>query len=449
MSRFDVAIIGAGTAGLAAAHRVIELGGKVCVVEQGHAGGYGVHHGFLPIRLLTHEVKALSGRGESMPPLSELIEKVSPTIGQVASGQARGLEKAGVTWFKGKGIPAGKNQVVVDTGEGKESIEAGKIILCLGSQPKPIPTIPFDDDIWSTDRFLELSSLPPSLLIVGGHLLGIELAILFNELGCKVFLLEEKPRLMAEQDPELIDILEQGLKKQKVKALLNKKIVSIFKNDSKIDVSLDGGVKFSTDHILMVGERLGNTDSLDLDNLSVETGTNKEIWVDEGMKTSSENIYAAGSVTGHSHSMELSTEEGRVAASNAMGKQAVLNLQQVPLMLRSKPEIASVGCFADEAHHLGFRAVEGRCEFSELESAALEDTTSGFCKIIADRETRKVVGAQIVGEQATELMSLILTAIKRGISVKALAQISFGFGTRSRAVQEAARACVRVLGGGR
>ena len=131
--------------------------------------------------------------------------------------------------------------------------------------------------------------------------------------------MDENQRLIHDRDPDLITALETGFKKQKIKTLLGKKIISIFKDTEKIDITLDGGVKFSTERILVAGERVGNTADLGLDDLSIEKGASQEIWVNEMMETSLKGVFAAGSVTGRSRSLQISKEEGRVAGINAAG----------------------------------------------------------------------------------------------------------------------------------
>jgi dihydrolipoamide dehydrogenase len=240
----------------------------------------------------------------------------------------------------------------------------------------------------------------------------------------------------------LITALEVGFKKQKIKTLLGKKIISIFKDTEKIDVTLDGGVKFSTEKILVSGERLGNTVDLGLDDLSIERGPSQEIWVNENMETSLKGVFAAGSVTGRSRSLQISKEEGRVAGINAAGGSESVDQDQIPFCLQTQPEIASIGCLSENAHHKGYRAVVGRYNSSGADSANSHE--GDFCKIVADRESKRIIGAQILGAQASESIAQLQSNIREGVTVKKLVEISEP-APSFKLVISAAKKCVRAL----
>ncbi len=198
--------------------------------------------------------------------------------------------------------------------------------------------------------------------------------------------------------------------------------------------------------ILVGREREGCLEKTGIGELGLEQGEHGAIWTDEKMQTSQAGVYAAGSLTGHGRSYDRSQEEGRVAGANAMGKDKQLNPDQIPFRLYTSPEIASVGFRAEDAHHKGFRAVEGIFHESNLDKEAETAVSNGsFCRLVADRESRKLLGAQLVGQGAGDTLSMILLAIQRGTTVKTLAQISAGFGGGSRAVKEAARMCLKGL----
>ncbi len=446
---FDIAVIGGGTAGMSAARRASELGARVCLIEKNRLGGFGFNHGTFFIRYLLSIIQDHTSSANSLPTLSDLSASGKKMGLDVSLSLKNEIENLGITFFEGQGSLIEKNQIQIDGPQEKKLVKPKNIIICTGSISKPIATIPFDKDIQTTDAFSNFEKTPVSLLVVGGNKIGLEVSTLFNILGAKVFLVEEKSRLIADKDPELINILESNFKKQKIKTLLNKKIISILKKENEIDITLDGGIKFSVNKVLFECERLGNCENIGLNNNSLELGKNNEIWVNEKMETSFPGIFAAGSVTGHQHSAELSEEEGNVAAENALKKESVLNLDHVPFRLFSYPEICSVGSNLEEAHHKGYRGVEGRSCYESLEVSELHKKIEGICKIVVDRETRKIIGAQIAGPQAHELMTIILLALKRGSSIKVLSQISCGFGQYSRLIQEAAKDCLRSLTGAR
>ena len=155
---------------------------------------------------------------------------------------------------------------------------------------------------------------------------------------------------------------------------------------------------------------------------------------------------AAGSVTGSSSS-GLSEEQGRVAADNALGKSKTLNSDWVPHIVYTEPEIAAVGCTALEAHHKGFRAVEGRCDALQLGHSLIQDESAGWFKVVADKPSKRVIGAQIVSPSASEIIPLVLLAMRKGLTVGALAALPCGLSTESRGIREAAKACEKALQG--
>jgi dihydrolipoamide dehydrogenase len=310
MSEFDVVVIGGGTAGIASAQSAVEQGVRVALVELNRLGGHSLLKGQLPLQVIRAQLE----KPDEPISFERLVQKVEEEALELSKEIEDGLKSSGVECFKGEGVLEGSKQVRIGAGDDSSLLKSEKIVIATGSLPKPISKIPFDEQsIFYSDRLLDWKESPNSLLIIGGDKTGLEAASLFSLLGTKVFLVDENQRLIHDKDPDLITALEAGFKKQKIKTLLGKKIISIFKNNQKVDITLDGGVKFSTEKILVSGERQGNTANLGLDGLNIETGSDQEIWVNENMETSLKGVYAVGSVTGRSHSLQISKEEGRVA----------------------------------------------------------------------------------------------------------------------------------------
>jgi len=439
MEEFDVIVIGGGTAGVAAAQSAIEAGARVALVESSRLGGHSLFKGQLPLQVVNEQI------GTSDEPISfeNLIKELDRRTEEISKEIEARLTSTGVACIKGEGALAGGHQVMVRQGDDSSLLKTDKIIIATGSLPKPIARIPFDDhSIFQIDRLLDWKEVPTSLSIIGGDKTGLEAAYLFSLLGARVFLVDENQRLIHDRDPDLITALEAGFKKQKIKTLLGKKIISLFKDAEKIDITLDGGVKFSTERILVSGERLGNTSHLGLDELSIEKGTQQEIWVNETMETSLKGVFAAGSVIGRSRSLQISKEEGRVAGVNAAGGSASVDQDQIPFCLQTQPEIASIGCLRENAHYKGYRAVMGRYDSPKEEDS--NNHESGFCKIVADRETQRFIGAQILGAQASESITQLQANIREGEPVKKLLENSEPT-LFLKPVISAAKKCVRAL----
>lgn len=439
MEEFDTIVLGGGTAGVVAAQSAVEQGARVALIEPNRLGGYSLFKGQLPLQV----VRDRMGTSNKRVSFESLVQEVDAKAGEISKEIEEGLKSSGVDCIKGEGTLTGGRQVLVLQGEDSSVLKTGKIIIATGSLPKPVARIPFDEhSIFHSDRLLDWKEAPTSLSIVGGNKTGLEAATLFNLLGTKVFLVDENHRLIHDRDPDLITALEAGFKQQKIKTLLGKKIISIFKDTEKIDVTLDGGVKFSTEKILVSGERLGNTASLGLDDLSIERGPSQEIWVNENMETSLKGVFAAGSVTGRSRSLQISKEEGRVAGTNASGGSESIDQDQIPFCLQTQPEIASIGCLSGNAHYKGYRAVMGRYDSSGVDGSNCHE--GGFCKIIADRESKRIIGAQILGAQASECITQLQPNIREGVTVKKLVEIGEPI-PAFKLVISAAKKCVQAL----
>ena len=220
MKTYDVVVIGGGVAGISAACAAAEKGGKVCLIEKDEIGGPSIHSGLFLLRWL------LSRQEKSSSPIdfSAAVADFQETACQASENRIRILKVNDVAIVRGLGTLVGKDQIRVVSDDADDMIQGAQVVLATGSLPKSNVTIPFDDTrIFSLDDFSHLPAIPESLLIVGASQMGLELSVLFNRLGSKVFLVEEKPRLIPDQDPEMIEALEQSFKKQKIKTLLNKK----------------------------------------------------------------------------------------------------------------------------------------------------------------------------------------------------------------------------------
>ncbi len=446
MERFDVIVVGGGIAGVSAALRAADLNGRVCLIERERIGGSYLKRGLYRQQRALHLAHSRSDSGGAKTSSNGWFARSSEGADQVSESWKQALLQQGVHLEPGSAEVADAGTVRVNQGETKVTLQTKSLILATGSSPTAPATIPFEENrILAPDEVYGLTDVPAQVLILGAGREGCELATLYNRLGSRTFLCDERPRLLPDCDPELGAVIEREMKSRKFKLLLGKKVVSIFKNGDAIDVSLDGGVKFSVDQIVIAGRRKARSECLPAGALGVRLGESGEVLVDETMASSAAGIYAVGSVTGQAHSVSAVEEAGRVAASNAMGKPRKFDADWMPEILFTDPQAASVGCFAAEAHHKGFRAVEGRCDYGDIDHARIHGNSGGFFKIAADKVSRKVIGAQVVAPQASEFMPLILLMIKKGMAVTALTGLSCSPTDQFRGIREAARDCVRVL----
>ncbi|MBI5427955.1 MAG: NAD(P)/FAD-dependent oxidoreductase [Nitrospinae bacterium] len=460
MEEFDLAVLGGGVAGISAVLRASEMGARACLIEEKGIGGSCFHNGPYPIRTALNLLRdrpgfssstAGSDNAESATAnLPGLLRQVRDTVDSIACRWRETLAGKGIAVKDGRGSLVGPSGILVRRQDGEELVKAGKVVIATGSAVDPFPSLPFDGRfVFPGDDLFSLSEVPASVLIVGGGKAGCEMAVLFRALGSRVFVADEKNSLANGLDADLATALSAEMKRRKVKLLLGKKIVSVFKDDDKIDVSLEGAIKFPVDKIMLTGRRKANTGELDAERLGIRLGERKEILVDEKMQTAAPGIYAVGSVTGSVPDPNRSEEEGRVAAENALGKERKLNPFNVPLMIYTDPELATVGYRAEDAHYHGFRAVEGRCDYSALDHSLVARESAGLFKVVADKTTKKVIGAHLFAPDASEMIPLAALAVKKGLTANDLAALACGWGSRFQGVKMAARSCVEKLSGGK
>ncbi|MEK9629000.1 MAG: NAD(P)/FAD-dependent oxidoreductase [Nitrospinota bacterium] len=436
MAEFDVVVLGGGLSGSRAALRAKELGGEVCLIEKESVA----RKGFLRRNVLLSEDESSNEPNDWKEEL-KIKNKLADAYSQKLESK---LKNAGINLIKGEGSLASPNEILVQE-ESKSEIYKGKaLILACGSEPFFSPTIPREENIIiSIDEIPQLEKLPEKVLVVGSGKWGAEAAIGFQKFGCKVFLCADSSEIFPELDPEFNSKIEAQLKSRKIKVLLNKKIISYFKNGTNLEITLETGVKFTVDLIVMVDQRKGLEQNKVAESLGARLGRKGEILVDDLMMSSIPNVYGVGSITGTRGVDSMSQEQGKVAAENSMGKKRQLNPDWVPVFCRLAQNMGYVGCSIEGAMQRGFHPVEGINDKNSF-----EDLEAETFKIIADKRSKSVVGAQILSQQAGELIPMILLLIKKGVTVANLANSSSLEGTRFQEFCEAARACLKSMKSG-
>jgi len=445
---FDVIVLGAGSAGVSAALRASDQGAQVCIIEQEKIGGSCIYKGLYPLKLglslLRNNESNFNVNG--LIDSEKLFHKITDSMQLISELWEQRLTEAGVTIKIGSGLPLSSDLVQVRSNDKTFDIATKKIIIATGSSPVPLSTLPFESDIIiPTDDIFKNHSIPDRVFIMGAGGNGCELSSFYQMLGSKVFLSSDEPRLFPDQDPDIIDAVEQSLKRFKIKLLLGTKISSYFKNNELLDITLAEGIKFQADKIILNLDRQGNSENLKCDTLGVRVGDTKELLVNDKLETSVPGIFAVGSATGRRSRPGISEEEGKIAADNAMGKNKSINYDWIPFIVFAKPEIASVGCFTEQSHYKGFRGIEGNAQSENLDFSFLDNENEGFFKIVADARSGVVIGGQIVSPNASQLISLVGLAVKKGLKVGALVSLATDKSGEIEGIREAARLCSSAI----
>jgi len=444
---YDVAVIGAGPGGYVAAIRAAQLGGNVCVVEKNTLGGTCLNRGCIPSKALLHVAKlCASVRGGEKFGLtvsdlcldySRLTQYKDAVVGRLNRGVAALLKANNVTVIEGVGRLTGKRQVTVGTGSGETVLEVGKIILATGSEVGRAPVFPFDDQyVITTDEALRWDRLPGRVLIVGAGASGCEFASALRDFGAEVCLVELLDQVLPGLDPDLAAELTRAFKKKGVDVRTGTRIESMTVQDGRV-LAKAGDDTLEADVAIICTGRALNTGELGLEELSIRMD-GKAIAINEHCQTSEPNIYAIGDNTGKSLLAHVAMRQGIVAAEHALGKDSTVDYALIPGCVYTEPEVASVGLTEAAARESGRKARSAKFPFMALGKAQAIGESEGFVKIVADEETDEVLGVQIIGPKATEMIAEATMVIRLEGTVEELAGTMHAHPTLSEAFPEAA-----------
>ncbi|QPJ66073.1 MAG: NAD(P)/FAD-dependent oxidoreductase [Candidatus Nitrohelix vancouverensis] len=436
----DVVIIGGGTAGIAAALTCAEMGARVGLIEKKRLGGRLLYSDSYARQIVENILPTLESGDDHF---SQLKQGCEEAFGKISKNCETNLQDLGVDIIYGEGRPAGRQVQVVGPDEKETVLEGDKIILTCGSVPHSSRHMPLDGEtILSMADFWNRSHIPASIMVLGTGDLSYETARIFKALGCKVFWVLPGSRVLSHADPELCDIMERHLKQKKIKLISNKKVESFHRREGALDITLDGGLKFSAECILVSGGR--KPVDMGLDAMGMRLGEHGEILTEETLETSTQGVFAAGSILGREGFHGLSEEEGRVAAENALGKVRKISRDMIPRMIHCSPELAWIGVSAQEAHHLGFRGLEGVVRTEALDAGVLNQE-EGFVKLVADAESERIIGAQLACAHAGDMVDLISLVMRRGLKAQTLANLSCQRGSPAYGVRSAGRALLKAM----
>ena len=424
---YDLAVIGAGWAGFNAALKAKELGLKVCLIEPGQIGGTCLNRGCIPTKALISCAKTYSlvkkssifGVESDNPRInfSKIQERKNKLIWDLAQGMQTRL--SGIDCVKSSAKIISDHEIKVDD----RIVYAKFILISTGSRPVELSQLKFDAiKIISSDEILSLPSLPRSLLIIGGGVIGCEFASLFSALGVEVSILEKLSMLLPGEDKEVARKIEVIFKKKGVKVYTNADL-------SAIDLNI-------YDKVMVCVGREPNISGLGLEDLGLRL-EKKGIAVDDYLRTSVASIYAAGDCTAKIMLAHYAAYQGVAAVENMVSdnKHKVDN-SVVPSCVFCDPEIASVGLNEEKANALGIAVKTHRFDFRALAMARIIDESEGFIKIFSNPDTEEVVGGCIIGPKATELVAILTMAVSARLKVSQIRATIFAHPTLAESLRE-------------
>ena len=445
---FDIAIIGAGPGGYVAAIKASQKGKKVALIDKGPLGGTCLNVGCIPTKtllsnaLVLHKIKHASDFGISTGPVSFDFSQMKQRKDQVIFSIRKSLEgliqSNAITILRGTAEFVSPKELKVK-GEHNCLIQAEKIIIATGSEPLDVPSFPCDHKrILNSTSILELTTLPRTLVIIGGGYIGCEFASLYAELGVKVIILEALPSILALQGKAISDQLTAAFKKQGIEIRTNVFVEGVETSSESVSVRLKDGSAVPCDAVLVAVGRKINTQSLCLEKGGVLASEKGPIPVNEKMETNVPGIYAIGDVTGKALLAHVASHQGIVAGSNATGQEATMHYNAVPAVIFTNPEIATVGLTLEQALTEGYEATLGKFPFQALGKAIASLETGGFAQVVVDKKTHQILGAQVVGSEASVLIAEMALAIANELTLECVTDTIHAHPTLAEAWLEAA-----------
>lgn len=445
--RADVVVIGGGPGGYPAAIRLATGGKKVILVEAGEVGGTCLNWGCIPtkaflntaslLREVRHAATLGLRIGEATPDWPTMVSKKNEIVKRLRSGVEGLLKSSGVELVRGFGSFVSPKEIGVD-GKDSSVIETDHCIIATGSEAKELKSLPFDGRlIHSSKTIMDIAQLPKSIAIIGAGAIGSEFATLFSGLGTKVYLIEALPRILPLECETVSTAVLGAFQKEGVDVLCGHMVVGAEKLQDSVRLELTQGKRIEVSMVLVGVGRSLNTERLGLEKIGVRTEKGAVI-VDERMSTNLNGIWAIGDITAKPMLAHVATHQGFVAAANILGQNAVMRYDAIPSATFTVPEVGSVGLSLEMAMQQKIRAKRVFFPFQALGKAVATSNTEGFVQIVFDEETGRIVGAQAVGDHASELISEITLAIANELTIECIAETIHAHPTMAESWVEAA-----------
>ncbi|MGO4887035.1 dihydrolipoyl dehydrogenase [Anaerobacillus sp. MEB173] len=426
---YDLVILGAGTGGYVAAIRGAQLGLKVAVVEKGKLGGTCLHQGCIPSKALLRsaEVYATTKRSEEFGVLandvtvdfSKVQSRKQKIVDQLHKGVQHLMKQGKIDVFEGTGRILGPSifsptpgtiSVELKSGEENQMLVPKNVIVATGSRPRVLPGLEADGEyVLTSDEALQMESLPESMIIVGGGVIGMEWASMLADFGVNITVLEYADRILPTEDHEISKEATRLMKKKGIKIVTNAKVLpeTLVKDNGVIIKAEHKGEEksYSADRLLVSVGRIANVEGIGLENTEIKV-VNGVIETNEYFQTKESHIYAIGDVIGGLQLAHVASHEGIVAVEHLADKNPEpINYLHVSKCTYSNPEIASVGLTEQEAIDKGFKVKSGKFSFRAIGKALVFGESDGFVKLVVNEENDDLLGVHMIGPHVTDMIS--------------------------------------------
>jgi mercuric reductase len=438
-SALHVAIIGGGSAAFACALRAVEGGATVTLIESGTLGGTCVNVGCVPSKIMirmahiahqsAHHPFAGIGKQPARVDRNLLLAQQQARVDELRRAKYENLLETtpGIHWLRGRARFADAHTLLVTREDGGEqTVHADRMLIATGSSPI-LPEIPglADSPFWTSREALVATELPRRLLVLGSSMIALELAQAFLHLGSEVTLIA-RSTLLSKEDPALGSGIQAALEAEGMRILLHTTVRSVRFAGQSFHVALDGE-SLTGDRLLVATGRRANTAGLDLHKAGVETDRMGAVIVDDHLRTSAAHIYAAGDCTTQPQFVYVAAAAGTRAAVNMTGGDVALDLSILPAVMFTDPQAATVGLTEAQATARGFRVESRTLALDQVPRALVNFDTRGFIKLVAERGSGRLLGAQVLAAQGGEIIQTAALALRSRMTVEELAEPLFPY----------------------
>ena len=423
---FDLVVLGGGPGGYTAAFRAADLGLDVCLIDQGERlGGVCLNVGCIPSKTLLHcatvieEARKIADFGvtfkEPEIDLEAVKAKKEAVITKLTEGLSGLCKARKITHIRGTGTFQDKETITVQGDEGETRIGFTNAVIATGSRPFALPGLPDDERIWNSTTALELGKVPKRLLIIGGGIIGLEMAQIYSALGSEITIVEMLDHIIPPADKDMVQPLFQKLKKTYT-IHTKTKVVDIQAEKEALKVTLEGKKEETAtyDAVLVAVGRKPNSDNIGLENVGIAPNDRGFVEVDEQQRTSASHIFAIGDLVGEPMLAHKATHEGKVVAEVIAGQSSSFAALTIPSVAYTSPEVAWMGLTEKQAKEQNIDYEKGKFSWGASGRALSSGAEVGASKALFSKETGRIIGAAICGQNAGELIHEAVLALEMG-----------------------------------